>query len=580
MKIGSITATTLTGKKERVHADVIEQNEKITVRVTKEAITKNIKSIDFMPEMGCSQAGDSGYMVIPDKSSFLTEFHQREDTEFICTQYLMPIFGVKNSKGCFVAIVTGMPYDYELVAGAKDGMYYIYPRFVFEGEVPYEDIVVEYHWLKGEDANYSGMARRYREHQLNKGACKPIRERVKSSPALDYATKSMEVRVRMGWKPVPTPVMDQTLENEPPMHAAVTFERMGQIVEEFKRQGIEKAEFCLVGWNQKGHDGRYPQIFPVEEDLGGEQALRDLIEKAQSMGYQIVCHTNSSDAYQIADSWDEEYIIKNKDGSLRNMGESWSGGRMYHLCPEQGYTQFAKKDLPKVAELGFKGLHYIDVLTVIWPRKCYDTKHPLHRGESVAYINKTLELAKKTFGGSASEGAYDFACGNLDYALYVAFNILGKLPDMADRTIPLWQLVYHGIILSNPSAETVNYVMKDRSIALKVIEYGGRPTMYYYSKFVTEGKGRGNWMGSVDLTCDDDEQLQYGVSKLKEAYDEFKDMAHLQLQFMESHEEIAQDVYKTVYEDGSEVIINYADTPYQYGDTLIQSQDYNVVKTK
>ena len=45
-------------------------------------------------------------------------------------------------------------------------------------------------------------------------------------------------------------------------------------IKEFKSQGIDKAEFCLVGWNVSGHDGRFPQLSPVEERLGGEKKLR------------------------------------------------------------------------------------------------------------------------------------------------------------------------------------------------------------------------------------------------------------------------------------------------------------------
>ena len=37
---------------------------------------------------------------------------------------------------------------------------------------------------------------------------------------------------------------------------------------------------------------------------------------------------------------------------------------------------------------------------------------------------------------------------------------MGRANQFADARVPLWQLVYNGIILSNPSAETVNYMVK------------------------------------------------------------------------------------------------------------------------
>ena len=52
------------------------------------------------------------------------------------------------------------------------------------------------------------------------------------------------------------------------MRAACTFRRVRELADECKAQGLEGAEFQLVGWNLRGHDGRWPQAFPVEEALG------------------------------------------------------------------------------------------------------------------------------------------------------------------------------------------------------------------------------------------------------------------------------------------------------------------------
>ena len=170
------------------------------------------------------------------------------------------------------------------------------------------------------------MAAVYRQYQLDRGEVRPIKERAAERPELAYAAKAPEVRVRLGWKPVPSPVPEQNAENEPEMHVAITFERFKQIVDEFQRQGIKEAEFCLVGWNIGGHDGRYPQIFPPDERLGGEQGLKDAVAYAQSKGYQVVCHQNYSDAYrasQIGGLWDEGFLLVKKDGSFASTIRPW-----------------------------------------------------------------------------------------------------------------------------------------------------------------------------------------------------------------------------------------------------------------
>ncbi len=63
------------------------------------------------------------------------------------------------------------------------------------------------------------------------------------------------------------------------MKLYLTFDEVGMLLDALKSNGVEKAEICIIGWNQKGHDGRYPQLFPLEESTGGEKALRELIKK-------------------------------------------------------------------------------------------------------------------------------------------------------------------------------------------------------------------------------------------------------------------------------------------------------------
>lgn len=81
----------------------------------------------------------------------------------------MPVFGVKTENRCFVAIASGMPFNFALRIVLKNGVYSLYPSFELFGEPPYEDPCLEIYELEGEDANYSGMGRRYRQYRIGKG---------------------------------------------------------------------------------------------------------------------------------------------------------------------------------------------------------------------------------------------------------------------------------------------------------------------------------------------------------------------------------------------------------------------------
>ncbi|MBQ8402182.1 MAG: hypothetical protein IJX14_09660, partial [Clostridia bacterium] len=354
-------------------------------------------------------------------------------------------------------------------------------------------------------------------------------------------------------------VPEQTIETEPPMFTACDCAQVGRLMDEMHAAGIEKAELCLVGWNVRGHDGRWPQALPVEEGIGGDAGLRALIAKAQSMGYQITCHTNSSDAYRIADCWDEGFIRRNKDGSLQK-GGTWSGGQMYNTCPRATY-EISRNMLDQVYDLGFRGLHYIDVVSVVPPKKCADPDHPLTRAEDRAWYQKLFRYAADKMGGIASEGGFDHMSDVLDYGLYIHFGGNRTNP-LCDEDIPLWQMVYHGSILHNPSTATVNYTLKGADALLEEVEFGGRPSFYYYSRFVTESENRKNWMGTVDMRCGTPEEMAESVDALRRAADEYRTRQDLQYRFMDRHEKLAEGVYRVTYSDGTVILVNRGDERY------------------
>lgn len=522
------------------------------ITLKREKAAQGAEYIEFTDDIFSAKAVDDGYFVIADfrnAGSYLCRFTDKKDEEAVLKQNLMPIFGVKKFNFTALAVAVGMKSCFHIHIKVKDNKYSAALRFVLDKNEPYEDVSFEIHRL-AEGADYNAMAREYRKYQLDRGACLPLAERIKSNPALAYAAEAVEIRIRMGWKPAPPKVLEQTAENEPEMRVACTFDRVKDIIDELKNQGVDKAQICLVGWNKSGHDGRWPQIFPVEEKLGGEKKLKELIRYAKDNGYQIVCHTNSTDWYSISGGFaKEKSVLKKADGSFSVNSLAWSGGTMYDLCPVKAY-EIAKTELPKVAELGFSGLHYIDVMSVVPLRRCYDKNHPATEKDTGELYAKIGGLSHSLFGGFASEGAYDFAAAYLDYALYVSFE--GEPGKLFDEEIPLWQLVYHGIILSNPSTSTVNYTVKGEKSRIKFAEYGGRPSFYFYSKFL-EGSNQDDWLGKEDLVCDTDEQLRYSVSKIKEAYDEYRKTSYLQTEFMEKHCETTPGVFEVTYGNGDTV---------------------------
>lgn len=293
-------------------------------------------------------AGDEGFYFLNagrsgNRDFGIGYFKERKNVEFIQSKCFIPVFALKHKDLCQVAIVTGMPNNAFQVIKVENNQYTYAIRFSIDGFEPFEAIKVEFHCIDKKDATYCDMAKLYREYQLNH-SFEPIKNRL--TPETEYSLKSINVRIRMGWKPVPCEVYDQTLENEPEMHVACTIDDVVNLMNAYHKAGIKNIEFCLVGCNVKGHDGRWPQILPIEETLGGEEGLKRVIDCAKKYGYAVTCHTNSTDAYQIANNFRPEDLAINRDGSYSIEESYWAGGTRYNVCPIKAYDN-AMETLPQ-----------------------------------------------------------------------------------------------------------------------------------------------------------------------------------------------------------------------------------------
>ncbi len=558
---------------ERVKLQELE-NDTFRLRIPKDQLPdpSSADTVDIIINEAIAKKGEPGYWVIGDgRMGYFT----RDKGYLSERRNPLPIFGVKKGDTAFVGIVKGFKYDFSATVKVINGVYEVFPRFHFEWIKrlsPRDDIIVDFIKLKGADASYAGMARKYRQYQLERGEVKPLKERVKNNPQLAYTADTMFLRFAMGAKPFDrkNPIEYQTPDIEPPVRVYRTFDKIMEAMKKLKAMGVDKAEVCFVGWNSGGFDGRFPTILPADPAYGGTEKMKEATALGKSLGYQMVCHVCNTDFYYISDRFSFDSIARNFDGTLRRVG-NMSGGLSFNPCFKEVFEKYIRQDYDGLRDIGLKGTHHIDVTSCITPYPCFDPAHPCTREDTADYMNKIGELAREYFGGFGSEGPCDHVARSLDYALYVwAYpSWVGARHPLMDRLVPVWQIAYHGIILSNPYYATIDYnyekikrpnapesyhILPDiPTRRLKLYEFGGRPTFY--------GGIRDN-----------------NLKPIKEAYDEYQPMKYLQYEFMDDHRELAPDVFLTVYSDGSEVVTNYTDKPFEYKGKSVNAKDYCLFK--
>lgn len=543
--------------------------------IPKSALT-SVDTLEVVPDFAHARSGEDGFFTFSD--GYMTRFlKDRADTcRALYMNHPIAMAGVKTERGCWALMFHSYRFNVRHEVRLSKGVYSTKLQYILKDVAPYEDLVLKVYKLKEADSDYSGLGRLYRRLYVD-GRIKPLSERAASNPLLKYAVDYPEIRIRQAWKPVPTPAPDQTRENEPSVRVKVTFDRCREIVNALKKGGVDGAQLTLVGWNLKGHDGRFPTVFPPEITLGGEPALKKLIKHAQSEGYQIVPHICTGDSYRVSEDFDEHDLAIMADGKFSSKF-IYGSGRMHQLCNKVSYEKFVQPINDSLRAYGFRGVEYNDVYSTIPPVVCHSPEHPLNAKESTEYAKKILADGAAKIGGIGSEGGYDHVADVLDFALYVTMSDGKPNPGrLKDEYIPIWHIIYNGYIYSCPFSQSVNYSLKPVNIGMKVIEYGCHPTFYYYSAHRDDSK---NWIGTkeLDLKCETEAELEESVRTVKVGYDYLKEYGYIQYLTMDRHEKLAPYIYMSTFSDGTRTVCNYSGEPFVYEGVEIAPAQWHIFK--
>jgi len=517
-----------------------------------------ILSIDPLPFFGAADDAVPGYLLVPDGPGGLIRFpREREIVGGGYYQYVygpemtnktfgpvtvsMPVFGLKRGDRAFVAVIVagekasairGLPSGLVSTLNSVNARFLYREEYnrrlnlsgrslrVFQEEPLREDRAIQYAFLDGEEADYAGMAKRYRQQLLDAGELGPPLEPQPDVPL--HLTLVGGDTIYYGSRRYET---------------ATTFGQAEEMLAQLKEAGLNNVQVTLLNWQRGGSMSPTLKLDP-EKKLGGEEGLKALVDTAHELGYRLYLAVDlvqgDSEALKLAP---KTHGIRSAEGDVLFLDE------YFFLNPNVTY-ELALDLIRDAAKLGADGILYDWLGDALF--RDYNPQRGYTRNDTTAAFNRILELTRRELGGV---GAY---LGNV-YALRSLTDIQ-QLPSEThkyyaiDETVPFYPMVLHG---------SVAYSMTDGNLRdnnedefLKAIEYGAVPAFTLTaesSRTLMDTKTRGLFAS----------RFSQWKEKLVREYEAFNRLADIADQPMIGHAKRADGVFATKYANGTTVVVDY-----------------------
>ena len=492
----------------------------------------------------------------------------------------LPVYGVKNGNTAICAIISsgGEAAFIDATYGSSIlGSSAVYATFKlrssttikkmlygarmvtstqYSDELIQSDCQVDFYLLKGESANYVGMANLFREKMLS-----------------DINNTSDDTQMNLiiyGGTEVKKSFLGIPYKS---VFAATTVNQANKMIDELSNATGASISVLLKGFGKSGIDiGEIGGGYTVNGNLGN---IGDLKKLGAS------CKENNIDVYfnfdmirQSATGWfssgdtaksiDKQTVYQYLyDKALCNrITES-----RYSLISRGTLTKNTDKLISKTKNWGINGIA-LDTLSNISYSDNSDAKY-IAKSNISSDVNDIFQKIRKSGKKVATVSANLYAAASSD--------IIFESPSSSNKNdgfsidVPFYQLVFKGKI--NINSEAVNLAYDRNESLLKAVESGTGVTYalsYSYDTSLTDTSYPIFTTGTYELVK---QLIIEEMNSLKQYYENINGSS------VKSHHLITDDVRKTEFENGTVAYVNYSDTDYQGDFGTVSANSYLIVPT-
>lgn len=552
-----------------------------------------VKSVYLFPYFGCGDYTINGYSMIPDGSGALVRYtDQVSSTAYAKRIYgadegisstlpsetasyyirgeltaTMPVYGVNHGyhQAAFLACVTqgsgnaeihSYPYGYNswflnttFIKFLLRERYQIQTSsnssdsFQLINTDPYPgDLEVRYYFLSGEDADYSGMARKCRDLFGVDGSTGA------TESAVGITLLGLDYKGGLFGK------------DYVPM---TTYADVESIVSDLLGAGISDLQAVYLGWNRGGYYDNTPAKPVASGLLGGKAEFLEMAAYLAENGVDLYVVNDPLVSFSAAlGSGVVKKITLSSFATEAVTSSLFSSS--YFTSPED-IAETVTRWQTRYANLGIGSLSLTSIGSFLFSYREDGMNH--YRTEAMATIVSEMELLAETYQiGLTRPNSYLWGILDTYYQAPLESNKYAYVTD----SIPFVELVLAG------SAELfssyVNYVSDYGLFALRLIEYGVEPSFLLTMAPTTDLRyTNSQFIYTSEYALWKDVIVEMGT-KVSSALDSVAGAK------MVSHRYVASGVSETVWDNGVSVYVNYNETSFALSpDLSVPENGFRVV---
>ena len=563
-----------------------------------------VERISFLRFFGAAGTEEEGSIFVPDGSGALINFNNGktnypsyqqsvygqdlallQDNDVRSNETVrLPVFGLIKEDNAVLGIIENGASVASIsadVSGRLNSYNFVYPSFEvvtkddvslktedqeralprFQDEKMKSDFTVRYVFLEGDDANYTSMAKYYQNYLVNADL---LRDNEKSDTTENipfYLQLIGSINKQQHFAGVPY----QSL------HSLTTFDEAEEILDEMLDADIDNIKLNYIGWFNRGVDHRIPTKIKVDRKIGGKKGFNEFLEYADNNGIKVFPETamlqvhnesgfkpRSEASRKLTNLPAAVYPI---DRAIRERDQTRDP---HHSLSPRFVEEYTNEFLEEFTPFNTTGVTLRDLADVL--NSDFRRNEQIDRTESETIsVNALKSISDQNLeiianGGNLYSLAYltdviDAPLGNTGYKI-------------EDESIPFYQTVLRGYIDYASAPFNMSTYLDNQEYILNALEYGSNINFQWIhesNEVVKNTEFDHLYSVNYERWFDQATEIYHEVNDI------LKKVKNVPIQ---SHENLGDNVYRTVYENGIYVVVNYGLETANIDGNAIEPQSY------